>query len=381
MGGFTVDNNACIRLLLAFLLWFCTYSVFSEEKHLLSCQSVQGALSFLQPPRRVLLVPLLSKDSGAQANERWAEQPAGIIAGFYRKRFNAEVRQLRDVWSWEDYYQQVGQMLELSPPFDRLVFIGHGGFDGPVLKNKVFWQDHMITGVNGQLLQFSEAQPGLKNILSITYNIEKNQVFTDYISAHWLELAQLTRAEIWDLLKGLEKDLQPLDRACFNRYCSPDKLATARQETYESRIHLCELVCREALFDLKSSVEISPERFFLFTNSLNMLVTADGSVFFGACNPGSEAPDVVPKKGDVEMLINSTLAGGPFQSYVHLVSSTTGRVIAGPIGESSAEDIVNRIILFETNQPQHYLCVVSNKSQQPEANNGNQRTSGKAGGL
>jgi hypothetical protein len=81
------------------------------------------------------------------------------------------------------------------------------------------------------------------------------------------------------------------------------------------------------------------------------------------------------------MLINSTLAGGPFQSYVHLVSSTTGRVIAGPIGESSAEDLVNRIILFETNQPQHYLCVVSNKSQQPEANNGNQRTSGKAGGL
>jgi len=354
-----VDNSVSIRFLIAFLLCFCTNSVFSEENRLLSCQSVQGALSYLQPPRQVLLVPLLSRDPDTQASERWAEQPAGIIAAFYRNRFNADVKQLRDVWSWEDYYQQVEQMLQQSLSFDRVVFIGHGGFDGPVLKNKVFRQDHMITGVNGKLLQFSEAQPGLKNVLSIDYNINKNQIFTDYIAAHWLELAQMNSSEIRHLLKGLEKQLQPLDSACFNRYCSPEKLATTRPETHESRISLCELVCRESLFDLKSSAEISPERFFLFTNTLRSLVTADGLIFFGACNPGSEAPDIVAKRGSAEMLINSTLAGGPFQSYVHLVSSAAGRVTAGPIGESSAEDIINRIILFETNQPQHYLCVVS----------------------
>jgi hypothetical protein len=60
-----------------------------------------------------------------------------------------------------------------------------------------------------------------------------------------------------------------------------------------------------------------------------------------------------------EFLINSTLAGGPHQSYVHLVSAATGRITAGPIGESSAEDIVNQIIMFETSRPQHKLCIVA----------------------
>lgn len=339
-----------------FLLWFCTNSVCGEENRLVSCQPAYGALSYLQPPRRVLLVPLLSKDPGTQTNARWAEQPANIIAAFYRNHFNAEVKSLRDVWSWTDYYQRVGQMQQ-SPPFDRLIFVGHGGFDGPILKNKVYWQDIMITGANGKLLQFSEAQPGLKNVVSIDYNVNKNQLFTDYITAHEQEFAQMNSSEIWQLLKGLEKQLQPLDPVCFDRYCSSGKLATARQETHEYRINLCELVCREPLFDLKSSVEISPERFFLFTNTLSSLVTADGLIFFGACNPGSAAPDKAQDKDSAELLINSTLADGPYKSYVHLVSSVTGRAIAGPIGDSSAEDIVNRIIRFETNQPQHYLCI------------------------
>ncbi|MGZ8183845.1 MAG: hypothetical protein ACXWT1_17980, partial [Methylobacter sp.] len=292
-------------------------------------------------------------------DERWAEKPAGIIAAFYRNRFKAVVKQLREVRSWEDYYQQAEQMLQQSPPFDRLIFIGHGGFDGPILKNKAFWQDLTITGVNGKLLQFSEAQPGLKNVLSITYNIDKNRIFTDYMTAHRLELAQMNLIETWHLLKGLQKQLQPLDQACFNRYCSPDKLATATKRTHEARISICEVVCREPLFELKSSVEISQERFFHFTNTLSSLVTTDGLIFFGACNPGSKAPDKVPEIADTELLINSTLAGGPYQSYVHLVSSVTGRVTAGPIGQSSAEDIVNRIIRFETNNHQHFLCVVA----------------------
>lgn len=354
-----MNNSVSSRFLVACLLWFCTNSVFSEEKPTLSCQSVRGALSYSQLPKRVLLVPLLSGDADTLAGERWAEQPAGIIAAFYRNRFNADVKQLHDVWSWEDYYQQVRQMLQRSPPFDRVVFIGHGGFDGPVLKNKVFWQNYMTTGVNGQLLQFSEAQPGLRNVLSISYNVEKNKEFKDYIAAHWVELARMSTGEIWRSLKGLEKHLQPLDSACFNRYCAPDKLATTRQETHASRINLCELVCREPLFNLRSYAELSPERLLLFTNTLNSLVTADGLIFFGACNPGSEAPDIVPKPGSVGLLINSTVAGGPYQSYVHLISSATDRVTAGPIGESSAGDIIKRIILFETNQPQHYLCVVA----------------------
>jgi len=65
------------------------------------------------------------------------------------------------------------------------------------------------------------------------------------------------------------------------------------------------------------------------------------------------------EKDETELLINSTLAGGPHQSYVHLVSAATGRITAGPIGQSSAEDIVNRVILFETGRPQYNLCIAA----------------------
>lgn len=357
-----MNNSVSIRFLVAFLLCFFMNSVFSEANRLSSCQSAQGASGYPQlqrVPRRVLIVPLLSWDSDAGQVEKWTEKPAQSIAAFYRNRFNADVKRLRDVWSWTDYYRKVEQLLAQSPPFDRVIFIGHGGFDGPILDYKVFWQDLMITGVNGELLVLSESQPGLKNVVSVIYNINKNKIFTDYMAAHWLELAQMQQGDIWHQLKGLVKQIQPLDSACFNRYCAADKLATTPKEIYENRIDICELICRESLFDLKSTTEISQERFSLFTNSLRSSVTADGLIFFGACNPGSAAPEKVSRTTRTEKLINSTLAGGPYNSYVHLISAVTGRVTAGPIGNSSAEDIVNRIILFESNRPQRYLCVVA----------------------
>ena len=312
-----------------------------------------------QPPKRVLLVPLLSRDSYANENSRWSEQPARTLETFYRNRFNAAVKQLRNVWSWTDYYQQVEQMVQLSPPFDRVIFISHGGFDGPVLRDAVFWQNLQVTGSKGKLLQLSESQPGLKNGLSITYDTSKNRIFSDYMASHGSDLAQMNFSDIWHLLKGLEKQVQPLDSACFQRYCPPDRIATMLGERLEYQLYLCELFCRESLFQLKTSVEISPERFFHFTKSLSSLVTKEGLIFFGSCNPGSAAPEKVVAHDETEFLINSTLAGGPHQSYVHLVSSATGRITAGPIGESSAEDIVNQIIMFETGRPQHNLCIVA----------------------
>jgi hypothetical protein len=326
----------------------------------MSCRPFYGRLSDLklqQPPRRVLLVPLLSRDPYTKEGSRWSEQPARTLEAFYRNRFNASVKQLRDVWSWTDYYQQVEQMVQQSPPFDRVIFISHGGFDGPILHNTVFWQDFQVTVGKGKLLLHSEAQPGLKNMLSITYDTQKNRIFSDYMASHWPELAPMNFADIWHQLTGLEKQLLPLDSACFQRHCSPDRLATRLGQQLEYQRYLCELFCRKSLFQQKTSVEISPERFFHFTKSLSSLVTADGLIFFGACNPGSAAPEKVVKRDETGFLINSTLAGGPHKSYVHLVSATTGRITAGPIGESSAEDIVNRIIMFESGRPQRNLCI------------------------
>ncbi|MGR8950912.1 MAG: hypothetical protein ACU83V_00635 [Gammaproteobacteria bacterium] len=338
-----------------------TAYVYSEAAHYASCRSFDARLSELnvrRTPKRVLIVPLLSRDPHTTESPRWSEQPARTLGSFYRKRFNAVVTQMHDVWSWGDYYRQVEQMEGQSKPFDRVIFISHGGFDGPVLKNTVFWHDLQISGGKGKLVQFSEAQPGLKNALSIEYDLEKNRVFTDYMASRWRDLAPLRTAEIWQLLKGMEMRLQPLDRECYQRYCSRDKLAASPEHLRSQRTEICERTCREALFQLKTSAEISSERFFHFTTSLNSLAARDGLIFFGTCNPGSAAPEKKPKKDETEFLINSTLAGGPHRTYVHLVSAATGHVTAGPIGNSSAEDIVNRIILFESNRPQRNLCVV-----------------------
>jgi hypothetical protein len=346
--------------LLLLLIW--TSAVYSEDNQLMSCRSFYGRsneLKLQRPPRRVLLVPLLSKDPHTNESPRWSEQPARALEAFYRKQFNAAVKQLRDVWSWSDYYQQVEQIAQQSAPFDRVIFISHGGFDGPILKNTVFWHSFEVTGSKGKLLQFSEAQPGLKNVLSITYDTNKNRMFSDYMASHWPELAPMKFSEIWHLLTGLEKQLVPLNPACFQRYCPPERLAALRGQKLEYQLYLCELFCRESLFKLKTSVELSPERFFHFTKSLNSLVTADGLIFFGSCNPGSAAPKKVVERGKINLLINSSVAGGPYKSYVHLVSAATGRITAGPIGNSSAEDIINRIIMFETGRPQRNLCIAA----------------------
>jgi hypothetical protein len=356
-----VNNIASIRFLVFMLLWICAADVYSDASHLRSCRSIYNRLSNLplrEPPRRVLLVPLLSLVPHTTESPRWSEQPARALESFYRKRFNAEVKQLRDIWNWTDYYQQVEQIQRQSPSFDRVIFISHGGFDGPVLENAVFWQDFKVTEGKGSLLQFSESQPGLKHMLSITYDAQKNRTFSDYMSTHYRELAQLEPTKIWDRLKGLEKQLQPLDYGCFQTYCSADKLATSPEEQRGYRLELCERICREPLFEQKTSAEISKDRFFHFTQSLSSLASADGLIFFGACNPGSAAPAKMREEDETEFLINSTLAGGPHQTYVHLVSAATGRVTAGPIGDSSAEDIVNRVIMFETGRPQYNLCIV-----------------------
>jgi hypothetical protein len=271
--------------------------------------------------------------------------------------------QLRDIWSWTDYFQQIEQIGQ--PYFDRVIFISHGGFDGPVLKNTVYWQDSQVAENKGTFVQYSEAQPGLKNVLSITYDTKKDPLFSSYVDSHWSELAKMRSTDIWHLLKEREKLLQPLDQACFQSYCSSEQLATSPLDQHAYRLNLCELICREPLFEQKTSVEISPERFFHFTESLSSLVTTDGLIFFGACNPGSAAPIKsaapvkIAERDETELLINSPLNGGPHKSYVHLVSAATDRIIAGPIGESSAEDIVNRIVMFESNRPQRNLCVVA----------------------
>lgn len=351
-----------VHLLLPLVLLLAAVNAYSEANHLKSCVPFSGRLNdlaLLNPPKRVLLIPLLSKDPHSNESPRWSEQPARTLKAFYRSRFHANVTTLHDLWSWSDYYRQVEEMTKQTPPFDRVIFISHGGFDGPVLKNAVYWQNLEITENKGKLLQLSEAQPGLQNETSITYDTDKNTIFSDYMATRWPEMAPMKADDTFHLLKGLEKQLQPLDHVCYARYCSAERLASQPERLRPYLLDSCEMMCRKPLFVQKTSSKISPERFFHFTKSLSTLTKENGLIFFGACNPGTAATERTREHDDTDLLINSTLAGGPHRTYVHLVSAATGRITAGPIGQSSAEDIVKRVMLFENNQIQRNLCIVS----------------------
>lgn len=355
-----MKNTLNIQLLIVLFLSFGSANVYSGTYHLKSCGAFQGKLSDLNlhvSPKRVLLIPLLSKDPLTTETPRWSEQPARVLKAFYRGRFNSKVQVLHDIWNWSDYYRQVEQLAQESPRFDRIVFISHGGFDGPVMKNAAFWQKYQINGIQGELVQLSEAQPGLLNKMEITYDTAKNRVFSDYITSNLTNFKSMKSSDIFTQLKSLEMRLQPLDQSCFERYCGPDKLAKGPERLRPYRLDICERTCREPLFSQKNSADISSERFFAFTKSLSSLLAENGLIFFGTCNPGSAAPKKEDEPDTTELLINSNLAGGPHQTYVHLVSAATGRVAAGPIGKSSAEDIINRVMLFENNHPQRRLCI------------------------
>ncbi|MBK8817267.1 MAG: hypothetical protein IPN42_17970 [Methylococcaceae bacterium] len=356
-----MKNLNALALISIVLISIYTANVQGDEHSTKPCLPYSVKLSDLnlqQPPRRVLLVPLLSGELDSKQNPRWPEQPASHLKAFYRNRFNVSVKLLHDVWSWSDYYEQAEQLVQQSLSFDRIIFISHGGYDGPILKNAVYLQEQHASGSTINMLQFSEAQPGLKNVLSITYDTEKNRKFSDYMASHWKDFGSMEFDAVWQQLTGYEKQIQPLDNSCYQRYCSTEKLALRPPQQREYQQHLCELICRKPLFEIKQSVEVSPERIFHFINSLNALLRADGLIFFGACNPGSISPKIEVQKDETELLINSTLAGGPHMSYVDLVSEASGHITSGPVGESSGEDVVKRIMLFENNRPQHHLCIV-----------------------
>ncbi|MBL1264706.1 hypothetical protein [Candidatus Methylomicrobium oryzae] len=355
-----MKNILNMSLLTVLLFAAGSADVYADQYHSKSCSAFQGKLTNLklhESPKRVLLIPLLSRDPSTNETPRWPEQPARVLKTFYKSRFNSEVQILHDIWNWSDYYPQVERLALESPPFDRIIFISHGGFDGPVMKNAVFRQKYRINEGKGELVQLSEAQPGLLNRMEITYGLTKNPAFSDYIASNLDNFKSMKSSDIFQQLKNLEMRLQPLDQSCFERYCGPDKLANSPARLKPYRLDICARTCREPLFEQKNTAEIASERFFTFTKSLRSLLAEDGLIFFGTCNPGSAAPKKEDEPDTTELLINSDLAGGPHQTYVHLVSAATGRIAAGPIGKSSAEDIVNRVMLFENNRPQQRLCI------------------------
>lgn len=344
---------------LLFILGFESIS-FADNFEILNCQPQTQRLSQYRVeriPKNVLIVPLLYRNPDfPRETDRWPEPYAQILSNFYRNRFHSKVTWLHNIRNWESFYQQTGRLIQYGIHFDRMIFIGHGGFDGPVLSNEVLLEDLNQKDFQGIAQQVSEAQPGNERIISITYDLQKNKPFSDFISTHWQTLLNLPDDQMRQILKQKHQEFQKLDYGCFDKFCNRNKLSELPDSTRRDRLDSCERVCRPALYEAKHYERASEERFMLFANTIRSLVNPDGLVFMGGCNAGTDTPKQYSHWDTPGIVVSSKIAGGPHQSYVQLLSYATDRLVSGPIGRSSAHEIVKRIIALENNQEQRNLC-------------------------
>ncbi len=343
---------------------------FGENFEVLNCQPQTQRLSYYQVeriPKNVLIVPLLYRNPDfPRETDRWPESYSHILSNFYRNRFRAKVTWLHNIRSWESFYQQTGALIQSGSHFDRVIFIGHGGFDGPVLSSAILLEDLAQKDSQGIAQQVSEAQPGNERIISISFDLHKNKPFSDFVSTHWQTLLNLPDVEMRRTLKQKHQEFQAIDYACFDKFCNPQKLSLLPDYTRRDRLDSCERVCRPALYEAKNYERASEERFMLFANALRSLVNPEGLIFMGGCNAGSDTPKQYSHWDTPGIVVSSKIAGGPYQSYVQLLSYATDRLVSGPIGRSSANEIVKRIIALENNQEQRNLCtsLPTNRIQQ-----------------
>jgi hypothetical protein len=196
-----------------------------------------------------------------------------------------------------------------------------------------------------------EPQPGLQESVTITYEVPGNPAFSDFIAQNWQEMLRLDADPI-QIVEALEARVQPLRPDCASR-CMPEAAGNRVQ------IAACEWVCRDPLFSSRSAEEIAPDRFLLFAAGLRKLVSTGGLIVIESCNPGT-----VAIKGDQPwntdgLLVHSSLAGGPYPSYVHLLANATGRAVAGPIGKIGADHMLAFISSLEAHRsPLQYRLVI-----------------------
>ena len=313
-------------------------------------------------PRRVLIIPLLHKRRQSVETENWPERPAATLATYYRQHFAAEVTVLRNIRTWEDYYRAVGVLLARQAyPFDRVILIGHSGFDGPVLNKTILKRNWQEQQGKGAVLSVTTTQAGKNQVFTLHYQVATNPSFSAHIARSWYELTALDHDVAVERLRALKDRWQPLDQACFSRYCAPLQSAALSFDSREvmQKLDACQNVCREPLYTVKEQEEIDVERFYDFAASLTGLSRRGGVIFLGGCNPGSMTPERHEAwEKPPGLLTQSPQLGGPYPSYVHLLAESADRVTAGPVGDSSADDIVQRVMMMEVGRHQFRLCIV-----------------------
>jgi hypothetical protein len=311
-------------------------------------------------PKSILLVPLLRGFPDDNEPESWPEQPAAQLADFYRNRFRARTAWLSGIRTWDDFFIKAEQLRKQGAAFDRVILIGHGALDGPLLNEALIANRRSEQGSESTVARILEAQPGLADTLTITYDASHNPAFAAALAKRWEHLAPEAADDISQALRELEAKLEPPDSACLAYHCPAAVLkAIPDRADRDSKLNACEWVCRQPLYASRWEERIDSGRFARFADSLAALAKPGALIFFGMCNPGTQVSKHAAPWDSGGLLTRSRLAGGPHDTYLHLLAAATGRSVAGPIGNSSAADVVQRVRHFESGKPQRYLRIVA----------------------
>jgi hypothetical protein len=300
-------------------------------------------------PESVLLVPLLKGSPEENEPESWPKRPAAQLANFYRSRFGAKAAQLSGIRTWDDFFAEAERLRKQGAAFDRIILIGHGGLDGPVLNDALIVEDRSERGSEGRAARILEAQPGLADALTIKYDASRNPAFAAALARRWKELAREEPDEASRILVELEAKLEPPDSACLAYHCPAPVLNAIRDPAdRESKRRACAWVCRRPLYEMRWEERVDAGRFSRFANSLSALAEPEALIVLGSCSPGTRIPGTADPWVIGGRLARSGMAGGPHETYLHLLAAATVRPVAGPVGQASADEIVEQVRRFET---------------------------------
>jgi hypothetical protein len=318
-------------------------------------------------PRAVLLVPLLKGSPEDREPETWPNHPVAQLAGFYRGRFRAETTRLLGIRTWNGFLDKARRLKEHGATFDRILLIGHGGLDGPVLNWDMIVREFTREGSAGRAVRLLESQPGLVDSYVVTYDATHQPAFADTLAHRWKKLAEEDPNDVDRTLRQLESALEAPDAACLAYHCPAGLLDSIRSPAERDRKQrTCAWVCRRPLYRSRWEARADPGRFARFAESLMALAKPGAVIVVGSCNPGTRMPQSGDPRDTGGVLPQSPMVGGPHPTYLHLLAAATGRFAAGPMGQASAEEIVARVRRFETGDPPRNFRLVAPPAHCPE---------------
>jgi hypothetical protein len=343
------------------------------------CDRISQQPGVVRQPRNVLLTPLLKKYYSGE--KKWMGDVAALrtataqLDAFYRGQ-GVTTTLVDNVWDWHDFATRFDDIAKTGVTYDRVIFIGFGGYDGPMLTETLL----DASFEPGTYRRVASWQPGVEQINLITYDVAESSEFSDFVAAHRDDLLDV-QTDFVSLVEGHVQVDETCVASCVTQAnqeaaaceprcaqspscaglapdlaadCRSGCVAECQQEYVDPPASAkCPAQCQHPTsYDRKEMTVLDEAGFDNFASLVRAVTSPAGLVILGHSNA---ATLVDPAKGP--RLVEHTFHGGPHKNYVDLLADATGRFVTGPIGQTAWQDAVERIKRLEGDQQQHYLHI------------------------